>query len=153
MFELMRRNNANHAVNRYNPFREMEDFERNFFGEPLGSLFDNRDFAAFRTDVTDEGDHFLLETDLPGFDKKDIRLDVSGNMLTVTAERHSRAEDKDERNKVIRMERSYGAYSRQFDITGIDVDGIRAKYDNGVLKLSLPKQSELLPEARTLEIE
>lgn len=151
MFELTRRND--NLMNSYNPFREMEEMERRFFGPHFDDFFRMNDLAEFKTDVTDEGDHFLLETDLPGFDKKDIRLDVSGNMLTVTAERHSRAEDKDERNKVIRMERSYGAYSRQFDITGIDVDGIRAKYDNGVLKLSLPKQSELLPEARTLEIE
>ena len=60
MFELARRNN-HHAVNGYNPFREMEDLERSFFGDPF---FESRDLAEFKTDVTDEGDHYLLEADL-----------------------------------------------------------------------------------------
>ena len=70
MFELTRRNNNRH-VNTYNPFREMEEFERNFFTNPFGGFFDSQDLAEFKTDVTDEGDNYLLEADLPGFDKKD----------------------------------------------------------------------------------
>ena len=91
MFELTRRNN-NHHVNAYNPFRELEEFERNFFGNPFASFFSSGDLAEFKTDVTDEGDHYLLEADLPGFEKKDIQLDISGDTLTVSAERHSRIE-------------------------------------------------------------
>lgn len=152
MFELTRRNN-NHHVNTYNPFRELEDFERNFFGSPFGSFFGTQDLAEFKTDVTDEGDHYLLEADLPGFDKKDIQLDINGDTLTVRAERHSKIEEKDKRDKIIRVERSYGSYSRQFDISGVDADNIKAKYDNGVLKLTLPKKEKTLPEGRRLEIE
>lgn len=152
MFELTRRNN-NHHVNTYNPFRELEDFERNFFSSPFGSFFGTQDLAEFKTDVTDEGDHYLLEADLPGFDKKDIRLDINGDTLTVSAERHSKVEEKDKKDKIIRVERSYGSYSRQFDISGVDADNIKAKYDNGVLKLTLPKKEKMLPEGRRLEIE
>ena len=90
---------------------------------------------------------------MPGFEKKDIHLDLNGDVLTVTAERHSKVEDKDKKDKVIRVERSYGAYSRQFDVSGVDTEGIKAKYDNGVLKLTLPKQQTVLPEAKRLEIE
>ena len=151
MFELTRRNN--HQVNSYNPFREMEELERNFFGNPWGNFFGMQDLAEFKTDVTDEGDHYLLEADLPGFDKKDIHLDISGDTLTVQAERHSKVEEKDKKDKVIRMERSYGSYSRQFDVSGIDIENIKAKYDNGVLKLTLPKKEETLPESKKLEIE
>ena len=146
MFGLMR--NSNYLDN-YNPFREMEEFEKNAFG----GFFGNQDLAAFKTDLTDEGDHFLLEADLPGFDKKDINLEIQGDQLIIHAERHSKAEDKDQQNKLIRMERSYGSYSRQFDITGIDADHITAKYDNGVLMLQLPKQQSAQPEARRLQIE
>ena len=152
MFEIMRRNN-NHPVSAYNPFREMEDFERSFFNHPFGGFFDGRDLAEFKTDVTDEGDHYLLEADLPGFEKKDIHLDLNGDVLTVTAERHSKVEDKDKKDKVIRVERSYGAYSRQFDVSGVDTEGIKAKYDNGVLKLTLPKKVKVEPETKKLEIE
>ncbi len=51
------------------------------------------------------------------------------------------------------MERSYGKYSRQFDVSAIDTDHIKAKYDNGVLRLTLPKKQEILPQARRLEID
>ena len=151
MFELTRRNN-NHHVNSYNPFREMEEFERNFFS-PFGNFFGMQDLAEFKTDVTDEGDHYLLEADLPGFDKKDIKLDINDDTLTVHAERHSKIEEKDKKNKVIRMERSYGSYSRQFDVSGVDTDNIKAKYDNGVLRPTLPKKDRPLPESKRLEIE
>lgn len=151
MLELVRRNN-NH-INSYNPFRELEEMERNFFGTPFGTFFNNQDLAEFKTDVTDEGDHYLMETDLPGFDKKDIHLELNGDTLTINAERHSRVEEKDNKDKVVRVERSYGSYSRSFDVSGVDVEQIKAKYDNGVLKLTLPKKQVVLPEGKQLEIE
>lgn len=151
MFEISRRNNRH--MNSYNPFREMEEFEKNFFENPWGNFFGMQDLAEFKTDVTDEGDHYLLEADLPGFDKKDINLDITGDTLTVHAERRSRIEEKDKKDKVVRMERSYGSYSRQFDVSGIDTDKIKAKYDNGVLKIEMPKKENILPKAKRLEIE
>lgn len=152
MFELSRRNN-NHHLNSYNPFREMEELEKEFFENPLRSFFNNGDLAEFKTDVTDEGDHYLLEADLPGFDKKDIQLDISGDTLTIKAERHSKFEEKDKKDKIVRVERSYGSYSRQFDVSGIHTDEIKAKYENGVLQLKLPKKEAVKSEAKHLEIE
>ena len=152
MFDLTRRNN-NRQVNAYNPFREMEEFEKNFFADPFGNFFNNQDLAEFKTDVTDEGDHYLLEADLPGFDKKDIKLQLQGDSLIIEAERHSKAEDKNSEGKVIRMERSYGSYSRSFNVSEIDTDHIHASYKDGVLSLELPKLQETIPESRTLEIE
>ena len=145
MFGLTVRN-QNRSI--YNPWREMEELERAFFGRPF---FDAPSFNAFRTDVTDEGDHYLLETDLPGFDKKDITLDIQDDTLTIRAERKSNYEEK--KDKFVRMERSYGSYQRSFDLTGIDADKIKAKYKDGVLRLTLPKLEQRLPEGRRLEIE
>ena len=144
MFELRpyRKSKAEIA---YNPFREMEEMERRFFEEPFGSFFTSADIAEFKTDTSDEGDHYLLE--------EDIHLEISDNTLTVSAERHSEHEQKDKKQKYIRVERSYGKYSRQFDVSAIDTDHIKAKYDNGVLRLTLPKKQEILPQARHLEIE
>ncbi len=152
MFELTRRNN-NCQVGAYNPFREMEELEKRFFANPFGSFFGMQDLAEFKTDVTDEGDHYLLEADLPGFEKKDIQLDVNGDILTVRAERHSKVEEKDQKDKVVRMERSYGCYSRQFDLSGVNAEDIKAKYENGVLQLTLPKKEKVVPQSRQLEIE
>lgn len=137
----------------FNPWREMEEFEKAFFSNPFGSFFNAPALNQFRTDVTDEGDHYLLETDLPGFEKKDITLDIHDDMLTIRAERKSKVEEKDQKDKVIRMERSYGSYQRSFDISGVDADQIKAKYIDGVLRLTLPKLERTLPQGRRLEIE
>ena len=150
MFGLTTRNN-NNGLRTYDPFREMEAFERAFFSDPFAGFFNTSELAQFRTDVTDEGDHFLLEADLPGFEKKDINLDIQGDTLTIHAERHSKVEEKDKKDKIVRMERSYGSYSRSFDITGIDPEKIKAKYVDGVLRLTLPKAEQV--KGRRLEIE
>ena len=144
-------NGRNHQMSLYNPFREMENLERDFFGDPFGTFFNAPGLAEFKTDITDEGDHYLLQSDLPGFDKKDINLQLNGDTLTIQAERQSSTEENDK--KVIRMERSYGTYTRQFNVSEIDTDNIKATYDNGVLSLTLPKKSKALPESKTLEIE
>ena len=150
MFGLTRRNQD---MTTFNPWREMEEFEKALFSNPFGSFFNAPALNQFRTDVTDEGDHYLLETDLPGFEKKDITLDIHDDMLTIRAERKSKVEEKDQKDKVIRMERSYGSYQRSFDISGVDADKIKAKYVDGVLRLTLPKLEQRLPEGRRLEIE
>ena len=137
----------------FNPWREMEEFEKAFFSNPFGSFFNTPALNQFCTDVTDQGDHYLLETDLPGFEKKDITLDIHDDMLTIRAERKSKVEERDQKDKVIRMERSYGSYQRSFDLSGVDADKIKAKYVDGVLRLTLPKLERPLPQGRRLEIE
>ena len=148
MFELRPYRNNNHMTT-YDPFRDMEALERAFFG--------NRDFlgdvGTFKTDIQDKGDHYLLEADLPGMKKEDIAIDIDGDNLTIKAERRNEHEEKDKKGKFVRCERSYGTYSRQFDVSGINTEGIKAKYENGVLTLSMPKKSAQLPTAKRLEIE
>ena len=154
MFELRPyRKNTSGAALSYNPFREMEELEKRFFGAPFGSFFRSGDIAEFKTDITDQGDSYLLEADLPGFEKKDIHLELSGDTLTIHAERHSGHEQKGDRDKYVHIERSYGKYSREFDVSMVNTDAIKAKYENGVLKLKLPKKQETQPESKKLEIE
>ncbi len=129
----------------YNPFRELEDFERSIFAPDT--------LASFRTDIEDEGDKLVLSADLPGFDKKDIHIDVDNDQLVIHAERHSNYEKQEKKNGYLRCERSYGSYSRSFSLDGIDADKISASYNNGVLTLNLPKQAPAKAAARRLEIE
>ena len=150
MFEMRPYAKRNNSL--YNPFRDMDEFEKKFFSSPFG-FFDTNVLDEFKTDIKDEGDRYELEADLPGFDKKDIHLDINGDMLTVSAERHSEHEEKDKKNKYVRCERSYGSYSRSFDISGIDCANIKAGYKDGVLTLTLPKQKKEEPTGRRLEIE
>ena len=133
------------SVSTYNPFHDFDELERAFFSD--------RSLGEFKTDIRDAGDSFVLEADLPGFNKDDIHVDLSGDALTITAERHSDFEQKDKKGRYVRCERSYGSYSRSFDTTGIDTTNIKAAYTDGVLRLTLPKQQEVLPASRRLEIE
>jgi HSP20 family protein len=138
------------SINTWNPFSEMEEMEKRFFDN---DFFDGRGLAEFKTDITDEGDRYELKADLPGFRKEDIHLDVDGDTLSIRAERHSEHEEKDKRGKYVRCERSYGSYARSFDVSGIKVDGISAKYDDGVLTLKMPKKDVEVRSSKHLEIE
>lgn len=128
----------------FSPFRDLELFDRAFFTPQT---------TSFKTDVTDKGDFYLVETDLPGFAREDIKLSLVGDILTVKAEKSNETEEKDNDGRVIRRERSLGSYSRSFDVGEVDTESIKAKYENGVLTLTLPKKQELKTDERLLEIE
>ncbi len=127
----------------YDLFNAFHDFEDDFFK--------SQQLRSFKTDIRDDGDKFVLEAELPGFDKQDIKLDITGDTLTLSAEHKTETEDKNKDN-YIRRERTFGSYQRSFDLTGIDTDKIDAEYKNGILELTLPKLAETKPETRRLEI-
>ena len=142
MFELIpfERRMAN-----FDPFRMMADMERNFYGQPS-----TRAISAFRTDVSDIGDAYKLEAELPGFKKEDISIDIKDERLTISAQR--KFENEDEKPNFVKRERFYGSYSRSFGLEGINSDAIEASYVDGVLSLILPKQTPVVPESRRIEI-
>ena len=83
---------------------------------------------------------------MPGFDKKDIRLDIHDQTLTIRAERLTKTKTEEKKDRYVCSERSYGSYSRSFDITGIDAAGIRARYSNGVLWRRSPGSPPSCPD-------
>ena len=126
-------------------FDMLDNFERNFFGSS------NSTVSSFRTDIRDEGDKFVLEAELPGFKKEDIKLDLKDGVLTISAQHSSENEEK--KDSYVRRERRYGSFSRSFDVSGIQEDHISAAYNNGVLELTLPKAQPEVPAARQIEIQ
>lgn len=144
-------NHRNNELAFFNPFRQIDDFERAFFGEDL-TPYGAHTLGQFRTDIKDEGGKYVIEADLPGFRKEDITVDIDGDIMTVTAVRHSEHEDKDKQGKFIRCERSYGSYTRKFDLSNVNVESIDGKYENGVLSLDLPKKVPVAPQTRKLEL-
>lgn len=127
-------------------FGSFDSFARDFFRNS------NADLPAFRTDIQDMGDSYLLEADLPGFEKSDITLDLKENILTISATHSENNDQKDSKGNYLRRERRYGSFARSFDVTGIDESGISAAYENGVLKLTLPKEQPVIPATRRIEI-
>ncbi|MBQ8409393.1 MAG: Hsp20/alpha crystallin family protein [Clostridia bacterium] len=144
MFELTPFARGNHLFAAYDPFKEMEEFEKHFFGRQL---------PAFKTDIRETEHAYILESDLPGFRKEDIRAEVRNGTLTIHAEHRSEHDEKNEKNNYIRRERSYGSFTRSFDLDGIKSDEITASYKDGVLSLTLPKAEAKLEEGRQLDIQ
>lgn len=129
----------------YNPFKELEEFEKR--------LFSNQNVVPqFRTDIRETENEYVLEADLPGFAREDIDLSIENGYLTISAEHKTNNEEKDEKGNYIRRERSYGSYSRRFDISGIDEETISASFKNGVLEVTLPKEAEKENKAKKIEI-
>ena len=151
MFELRPFERRNNRMATYDPFREMENLERAFFGDR--GFFSGSALGEFRTDIQDKGDSYLLSSDLPGFKKDDIHIDLDGDTMTISAERHSEHEEQDKSGSFMRCERSYGSYQRSFDISGIDADKMTAQYSDGVLKLTMPKKEATVSNAKRLEIQ
>ena len=144
MFELMPFTRRD-RMDFYRPFRDLEDLERRFFsGNELG---------GFKTDIKDTGDAYVLEADLPGVKKEDIHIDIDGDYLSISAQRNASREEKDDKGNYIRCERSYGSFSRSFDLSSVQAEGITAAYDNGVLTLTMPKKDQTVPTSRRLEIQ
>lgn len=120
-------------------------FNHHFFGDDASNkLF------HIRTDIKDEGDHFLLEAELPGFKKDDIKVDINGDQMTIYAE-HSHEADKTKEGYV-HKERSYGSFRRSFNVKGIDTSNIHAAYKDGILELSLPKKEKEEKSIKQIEI-
>ncbi|WP_312694153.1 Hsp20/alpha crystallin family protein [Caproiciproducens sp.] len=139
MFDLMpfgRREN--------NLFNYFDNMEKNFFGDI------SQGFSTFRTDVIDNGDKYVLKAELPGFKKEDIKIDIEGDRLTVSAEHNDETEEK--KDSYIRRERRYGSFARSFDISNIKGNEISAEYKDGILELSMPKLETTVPESRRIEV-
>lgn len=128
-----------------NLFRYLDNMERNLF-TGFG------DVSQFRCDIQDQGDKFLLEAELPGFKKDDIKIDLKGDNLTISATHSEQREEKSQKGGYIRRERKFGSFSRSFDVSGVDVSKIGAEYTNGILAVELPKKQPERPASTSISI-
>ena len=114
------------------------------FNEMFPAFFDNGDleksFAGFKTDVMEKDGNYVLESELPGFAKEDIHVDLKDDILTISASHNEEKKEEDKNTKYIRKERHSASYSRSFRVA------------NGVLTVTFPKR-ETLPEKETKKIE
>jgi HSP20 family protein len=126
---------------RFDPFRELDRLAQQTFGSVVRP-------SVMPMDAYRQGDHFVAHFDLPGVDASSIDVTVEKNVLTVTAERQWQlAEDQ----QVLASERPQGRFSRQLFLgEGLDPDGVEARYDAGVLTVTIPVAEQAKP--RKVEI-
>lgn len=125
---------------RYNPADDaFDDLFRGFFMRPV--RFEGQPDVQIKMDVSEDDKGYTVHAEIPGVKKEDIHVTIDGNQVAVSAEVRNEKEVK-EGEKVLRSERYYGKVSRAFTL-GQDVDesAAQAKYNNGVLELTLPKKA------------
>lgn len=132
-----------------------EDFDRNFFGR-RNPLFGHHEKNLMKTDIRDEKDHYEMMVDLPGFKKDEIQLSLQDGYLTISAEKGLDKDENDKNGNLIRQERYSGALSRSYYIgESITEDEVKAKFEDGVLSIVIPKKEEKeeLPASNHIMIE
>ena len=128
-------------------FPEFHDIDRKLYGKHA--------HHEMKTDVHEHDDHYEIDIDLPGFKKDELTLNLENGYLTVGAAKGLDKEHKDKKGKVIRQERYAGAMQRTFYVgEALTEEDIHAKYENGVLSLTIPKKDQKeLPERKSIAIE
>ena len=152
------------AIVRWNPARELLNIEREFsrmfnnfnkrfgFGDG-GDSDDEYENAVWSplTDISENKDNYILKVDLPGMDKKDVKISYSDGQINISGERRQVSEDKD--SKYHRIERSYGRYFRSFTLPAqIKEDSIDASFKDGELTITVPKAEEAKPKALEIKV-
>ena len=132
------------------------DFDRifnNFLAPASGNKQMAEGFFSPRIDITEHDDRYLISAELAGVNKDDIHVTLENGVLKLQASVNTEKEDKED-GKVIRKERYSGSYLRSFDVgPGVTEADIGAKFENGVLELSVPKAKEVPPEKKRISIE
>jgi HSP20 family protein len=129
-----------------------DEFNRMFeqFGKPVAWVEQGRYAPAM--DVHETEDAYVVEADVPGLKKDDVHIEVADNVLTIKGERKDEKEDKDKNYH--RVERSFGSFARSVALpAGFDGTKVSAKFDNGVLTVTLPKPEERKPRRVEVKVD
>ena len=138
-----------------------ENLFDDFFSDPFGMmvpqsrdpLYGKHGKNLMKTDVRETEHSYELDIDLPGFKKDEVNVELKNGYLTIQAAKGLDKEEQDKKGKYIRQERYAGACSRSFYVGDVESKDVSAKYENGILTLSLPKQvKKELPASTSIAI-
>ena len=125
---------------------------RNFlFDDDLEDFFVTKPSkrGEMKCDIYEKDNKYYIELDAPGFDKKDINIEVKDGYLTIKASKET--EDKEETKNYIRRERVVGSFTKSFALGDVDTDKIDAKFENGILNITVPKK-EIQENKKYIEV-
>lgn len=126
---------ANALMNRNN-FNMLDPFER--MAQSFWAPFEGLD-QALKTDISETDDQYQVKVDVPGIDKKDVKLDYRNNVLSIRVQKQSFVDHEDKDQNVVMNERRAGTLQRQYALPNVAVDKISAAQTDGVLTITLPK--------------
>ena len=142
----------NHELtNRMGSFGFFDPFFAPFFEEGQTESFGHLDM---KTDIQDVGDGYQMDVELPGFDKKDIGLNLNDGYLTISAKVNRSNDQKDKKGRYIHRERFSGTTTRTYYVGDIDEKDVKASFMNGILTVRFPKEdAKKIAEQHTIAIE
>jgi len=147
----------NTGLKRRDGFGDIGDFVDSFFNDSLVSPFLSgvnslrNEFSTMKADIKETENEFIIDIEVPGVKKENIKLDLKDDILSVLVEQNE--EVNEERDNYIRKERKYGSCSRSFYVPDIKHEAISAKYSDGILTVNLPKAEEVKQKNRKINIE
>jgi HSP20 family protein len=128
-------------ITRWDPFEDIDDLFKGFFLRPMRVESGVDSQMRIKMDVKEDDKAYVVHAEVPGVEKEDIQVSIDGNQVSISAEVKREKEEK-QGEKVLRTERYYGKVYRAFSLAqDVDQEGARAKYENGVLELTLPKRA------------
>jgi len=128
------------------------DLIEEMFSDPF---FSERESKIMKTDIREKDMSYLIDVDLPGFDKENIKMEIENGYLTIVATTNTNKEEKEE-GKYVRKERYYGTCSRSFYVgEDVESDDIKASFRNGTLSVEVPKKDvkKEIPQKKYIRIE
>ena len=119
--------------------RPRKDFERSVFDDFFSpSFFTNSYNSIMRTDVTEKENEYLFEVELPGYNREDVKITLEDGYMNIKVEKN--AENNNEEKNYIRRERYVSTASRSYYVGNVDKTAIKAKFENGILNITVPKE-------------
>jgi HSP20 family protein len=138
-------------ITRWDPLDDIDDLFKGFFLRPMRVEAPGEQAVRIKMDVKEDDKSYTVHAEIPGVRKEDIQVAIEGNQVSISAEVRREKEEK-QGEKVLRSERYYGRAYRAFSLgQDVDQEGARAKYDNGVLELTLPKKSAAATRRLTVQ--
>ena len=138
----------------FDDFGEFDRMMNRFNRETNKALYGRKARNLMKTDVRETGDGYELDIDLPGFKKDEVNVKLNDGYLTISAAKGLDKDDKDKKGNYIRRERYAGAMQRSFYVGDIKGEDIRARFENGILSLTVPKaEVKKLESHNTIAIE
>lgn len=136
-------------------FDDMFPFDDSFFTSKKNPLYGKNASRVMKTDIKENEGSYELDIDLPGFKKDEISIELENGYLTVSAAKGLDKDEEDKKGKYIRKERYAGAMQRSFYVgENLTQEDIKAKYENGILRLSVPKkEAKPVETKKTIAIE
>lgn len=151
MFGLTPFRRDNNMLPSSHDFNEIDKFFNQFFEDGFMPVFYGGGSAQMKVDIREIDNAYIVEAELPGIPKEDVHIDIEHNRLNINVNHNE--EQNEEKDNYIRRERRMCNLSRSFNLENVDKANVTAKFENGILKIHLPKQEPGKTQSQVIAIE